>query len=381
MPQVDPQVQGNAQPARWGRLRPSENALAVLLTAGVFATLAIAAGVPLPAKSPPRNPQVVAFDPPSHDFGTAFQSVTIRRFFRLVNRTDEPMKLAALKTTCSCTLPSGDVVGTIIPPRRGFEIPVDFKTGARDGPSSSHITALLVTGGGLKYIAVAELRGIVSADFTVEPRTLDFGSVEPGEAVTREVVFTPKALKSFAVKDCRILAPHFQVAMKQPDPSGGKSCETILSVVFNAPVLAHRQTFSGRLLAATSSQRVPQFGLDLRACVCPDIDVEPNVLVIPPPPVVGDTLLRVRSSRPSQLTCITVDSADGKRDLYGAGAEVPHEQEFGLSHIFSVSNASVVKASSLTIHVVTFSGTDRTEARSVSVRITSLYPNESSTEK
>ena len=124
--------------------------------------------------------------------GTVFQGEIVHQEFHLQNRSDAEMRIVGARTTCGCTLFPETLIATLIRPHGSVVVPVEYHSGLGDGPISGDLE-ITVAGKGIDYIVRGSLRGEVVAEFTIEPQLLDFGSLRPGEEVTRTVLFRPKA--------------------------------------------------------------------------------------------------------------------------------------------------------------------------------------------
>jgi len=320
---------------------------------------------------------LVSFDPPSFNFGTVLQNEIVQHEFRLVNRSSNEMRIVSLQTSCSCTL-AAEASGTkVIPPHDAIVIPVEFHSGARDGSVSSSVTVRLEENGGHPHFAQAILQGNVNADFTIDPLGVDFGALKPGQEATQKIVLRPKALTSISITNLRSSGKEFQVALQQDRTSASADTMAEIFITFRAPKMNHRQPFSEILQVNTSSQRVPEFGLPLRGLVVPDVEIVPDVLVLPSDTSRGESRVTLRTEEPSRIVRVSSETSAGIKELPSVQDQTVHEDSgvppgWRFAHVCHILHSNLRGAQQINIAFEIRHGADRIEARSVSVQVKSL---------
>jgi hypothetical protein len=306
-----------------------------------------------PAHSSDHGP-VVAFNPPSFDYGTLFQQQTINHTFRLINRTTNEMHVVAIQTSCSCTLVSTSMLGTIVRPNDEVLFPVSFDTGSRSGPTDSRIDVALQAEG-IRYVAQARLYGAVVPDFDFDPKALAFGALNPAEKSTRTVAFRPEALAQFELVATQTWLGPFEVWVQKQ----------MVRVTFHAPESTHSETFCYSLRVATSSQRAPEVIIPLSGQVVPDVEVTPRLVVLSGNGAFQESRFTLRTTKPSRIN----------RVLINPNKVIPspiQSEDWALSHVFAVSNALLSGADRMDFELEVRNRAGQTEARSSSVQVKSL---------
>lgn len=163
--------------------------------------------------------QPINFDPAVYDFGNVLQVQVIRHEFRLFNGSDTAVRVIAMQTTCSCTVVAQDLIGKTIQAHSAVLVPVQFDTGTRDGPATAEVIVELKTEG-VNYKARAVLRAEVLSEFAIQPQSVDFGTLKPGEVATRTVVFRANQAKALKIMDARSAHKAFSVSMRWTPKTG-----------------------------------------------------------------------------------------------------------------------------------------------------------------
>jgi hypothetical protein len=318
--------------------------------------------------------QMVFFEPPTFHFGTILQQETVRHTFRLVNRGTGAVQILALRSTCNCTIIKEKLAGMNISPSGSLVIPVEFASGSQEGAISSAVEALLECEG-VRYHARARLHGNVNADFTFLPRMVDFGSLEVGEKATETIDFQPGALKGFLMKNPQPTRSEFTVSFAnatndEVQASAGKRPQ--LAVTFEAPVVNRSTVFSGAIEVETSSERMPMVRIPVRASVRPNVEVTPEVVVLPAAVASGESRFKIRTLQPSKIVRATILTPDGFKRLQPNIETTDLNQSWELTHIRHAQNASLADAERIDFELEVRSGIGRKEARTVSVQVQRL---------
>jgi hypothetical protein len=117
----------------------------------------------------------VGFDPPVLDLGRVPWETEHPVSAKLVNHSSEPIRIAALRSSCDCTgLTTSDYVNREIGPGQALAINAALRVGGALGQRNSEIQVL--TDKGTVYWLGIRYDGY--ATFTWQPGELDFGSVD-----------------------------------------------------------------------------------------------------------------------------------------------------------------------------------------------------------
>src|SRR5262249_8490082 len=144
--------------------------------------LATVAGLLLTAPAPAANWAEAMFDDLVRDFGTVARGQMLTHPYRLTNHTGQTVRIISVRVSCGCT--SATSLQGALPPARSTSAPAQMATRRFPGPKPVTI-----------YVQFdqplwAEARLSISAnardDISVTPDTLAFGSVQRGNAASRQ---------------------------------------------------------------------------------------------------------------------------------------------------------------------------------------------------
>jgi hypothetical protein len=319
---------------------------------------------------------IVVVDPPVFDFGTVFQAQTISHSFSLFNRSDLVVCVVGIKTTCSCTAVGDEVVGKIILPGKHLAIPVDYTVGDRKGPLSSFVSIFVIATNAIKdlYEVQAHMEGTALPEFTVEPDSVDFGSLKPGDQSSKIVTFRAGNAMNLKISDPVSNVQEFQVSMQQ-NKSNLSDVPPTAVITFQAPTNATRQeTISEVVQFKTSSERVPKASIYVVGRIVPDVEIIPNMIIVPSSGLSegGQVELTIRTGEPSHVLNLTRKYSNTSLDIQSSN-NLTTADAWNKIHHLRIPNALLVQALGVGVELEVHDGADRIEARSVFVPIKSLY--------
>jgi len=224
-----------------------------------------------------RGPVQVRFEPAVVEIGDARQGETISREVVVVNRTDQPIKIIGLHSTCHCTALPDDLLGLTIPQSGQREMPLVLKTGNAEGRTSGAATIYYRLGASTSVNAASVTIGAdVLPDYRIDPPIIDFGTITDNRPVSRGLSFLPAALRDVQATRASSSHPEFEVEI--PTPSADSSVGTIF-VRFVPPAEPTEMQFSGVIKVETTSPRAPVASILARARYESPVRATPSALV------------------------------------------------------------------------------------------------------
>jgi len=324
-----------------------------------------------------RNSKVV-FDPPQFDFGNRQQHELIDNVFHLLNRGENPAFVVGIHTTCSCTLIEENVLGKMIPPHGAISIPVSFDTGLKEGDAAASVTIYWQVGGmdsnSPVYESQASLQGKVFPEFVIEPRTVDFGELKPGEAVTNIVAFYPGNDKNFTISDIRTTSSDFKAALINGGDKSAKYKDSLaqLAITFYAPKVSQSETLNDIVHFTSTSKLVPSGEIPVRGTVMPDIEVIPEMIVLPSSGVLGLSDITIHTHYPSRISHIVVRGLMEPFDSGGGDAFHVDPETYNTAYHWRIPNTIIASAKAIDFELEVRNESGRVEARSASVLVKRL---------
>lgn len=316
------------------------------------------------------NPSpVVEVVPPIFEVGTVLQAQTVQGIFELVNRSSNELRIVGMRSGCGCVSLSTGLVGRVLRPQERCAIEVAYASGSGAGPFM-HFVEVLLDGGGTRYRAEGLLRGEVRPDYIYGPMAVDFGTLYPGQAAVRQVVFRPYALEQLELSLRRLPAEPFAVELVKQQLSN------VISISFRAPAERRSRTFSDTLWVETSSPRVPQVQIPVRARVVAEVEVVPSLLVLPGTPPAGESHFTVLTKDPARVRQVVLQSGQGLVTAAARPAGPEGLDAWAVRRRFWVSNVVLAAATQMVLELELQHGAGRPEARSVSVPVIRLRSDE-----
>lgn len=355
---------------RCKRLAALENLLGILLGGTIVAVLFLVSASFRPGRNHRNETQLVSFDPPFIELGPALQDETLTYHLHLVNRSSDAMRILGLRASCNCTFINKDLTNTTIPPHGSISVPVQYRTGSAIGPVASTLEALIGSKDS-RFYAQARLEGYIQPDFEFEPHSLNFGTLRPGEEATKTIRFAAGALKHLAISSPRSSQPEFTVTVRGSAAASAAQLPKMF-ITFKAPSNNCSQLLSGFVQADMSSKRVPHLVIPVSAQVIPELEITPDVIILPADAINQESRFTIRTVIPSRIVRVVAATDLGSHEIptFAGGTNVP--PAWGLSHVRRVSNAALAGAKQLNFELEVRKGTARVEARSVPVSIKSL---------
>lgn len=135
-----------------------------------------------PEAPAPIAPAFVGFDRQELDLGDRRWGKDVPFEVSFANYGKESVTIAEIRSSCDCAVVSHQYEGQLVPPHGVLTIAGTFDPGIAPGPVSGTITAVTAEG----RVSEVALRVNVTATFTLQPPTLDFGIVrEPATQTVR----------------------------------------------------------------------------------------------------------------------------------------------------------------------------------------------------
>lgn len=280
-----------------------------LLTAGVlilgFAAQAAAGGGP-----------DQMFKEMTHDFGAVPRSAKVEHVFVMHNPYDQPLHIAAVRTSCGCTMPRAEKDS--IPPHGQTGIIAEFNTRAFTGQHGA--TVIVVVDQPVYTEVRLNVRGYIRTDVVLDPSLVNFGTVDEGTAAERKFTLDYAGRADWKLLEIKSGLPGVSTSFKETSRAGGRCAyEVTVKLADNAPAgYLHDQ-----LTLVTNDNRAPQFGMIVEGRITPELAVSPSTLmlgIVQP----GQTVTRqlvTRAKRPFKVVGLSsTGAANAEVGTYTFGA-------------------------------------------------------------
>jgi Protein of unknown function (DUF1573) len=318
---------------------------------------------------------IVSIIPPAFNFGTVLQSQTIRHDFGLFNKGRQVLSVFAVGSDCACTVVRDGLLGKTVRPGGILKFPVEYSVGDKKGFVSGTVSLFLCATNATDHLyeVRAHMEGYVLPEFVVEPNSLDFGTLKPGEQSSKTVTFLPQNARNLAILAPVSAVEAFQVSLSRTNPTLSQPTWTA-TITFRAPPNATRREMLSEVVRfKTSSQRAPEACVYVVGRVSPDVEIIPDTIILPSLGLCPDAQmeLTIRTDQPSRVTRLTAQALTAPSITEGTNG-VPVPSGWNGIHCLRIPNTLLAQSDGVNVELQVRNGADRMGARSVFVPIKRL---------
>lgn len=167
----------------------------------VLTVLVLAAPAPLAQGVP-------AFERTTHDFGQIVAASQVATTFTFVNRGDRPLRIAAVRPSCGCTVPR--YTDSEVPPGSVGEVEVVFDATGRAGRVRQSVVVIAEVGADdlvtrdlvitADVVPASVAGGVVQGGVRFDSDVADLGRVRAGETVTHRFTMQRVGRRPLAIR-------------------------------------------------------------------------------------------------------------------------------------------------------------------------------------
>ena len=260
------------------------------------------------------------FNKLEHDFGTVARGADTVYKFEITNLYKQKMKITGVTSSCGCTSPTIEnaTVGT----HQKAYIVAKFNTRTFVGRHGATLTVSFAA----PYSARVQVRvhGNIRSDVVFSPGSVNFGSVDEGQAKAHMVKVTYQGRRDWKIVDVTNDNDYFEVELDEVERRSGKvAYDLLVRLKDNVPA----GYLKDELTVVTNDQRADnqRIPLYVEGRVTPEISVTPEILVL------GDMLtgeevskkIIVRGKKPFRILnvqceddCFTFETSDQAKTIH-----------------------------------------------------------------
>ena len=264
------------------------------------------------------------------NFGERREGEVLSHTFILVNQCREPITIVDLAKSCSCVVADLSSKSARLAQGETFDLPL--KISARPGEDAVS-GAVILTYRRDNSPTTEKLRlrttATVMQDFLVTPKELDFGCVDGLQSrVTRSVALVPNVDEDLVIKAVRSDSSFLTATLR---PETEEQAARTIDVRFDAAEFRTSQSVSGTVIVSTSSQRVPELVVNIKAEYQAAAESKPHSVVIGSDEH-GEVreAIRIRTAFPSRIMEMKSSDAVSKIQMQSRGTGVSNEHEIDL---------------------------------------------------
>lgn len=239
---------------------------AAAATHGVFA-----ASSPLSAVAQPWAKKM--FTKVEHDFGTVARGAKAEFVFEFENIYEETLRIAGVRSSCGCT--SVSLTKNTLNTFEKGGVVATFNTASFLGHRSATLTVTFDK----PFSAEVQLnvQGFIRSDVVFTPGSVDFGVVDVGRGVSKQVAIAYAGKPDWRILDVRSANSHLEVELNERSRGNGRVAYDM--VVFLKPDLAEG-FFQDQLLLVTNDSRNASVPLVVEGRVAAALSLSPASLYL-----------------------------------------------------------------------------------------------------
>lgn len=244
------------------------------------------------------------FTESSHDFGTVVRGAKVEYRFQFSNPYVETAHIASVSSSCGCTSPS--VTKSELKTHETSEIVAAFNT--RSTYQGNH-SATLTIQFDKPFAAIVQLNvwGDIRGDLSVQPESVDLGSIDQGQEVERKLTVTHSGSSDWKVLDVRSVNTNYEVEVKNGVHTGTQvSYDLLVHLKKDAPP----GYVKDQLILVTNDPRVTQFPIEVDGLVKAELSASPQSLsfgLVESGKAAKSQTIVVRGRRPFKITSVQCD--------------------------------------------------------------------------
>ena len=338
----------------------------------VGACIVVAGALLMPGFHSPKNAQagieVAVFDPPSFNFGTVLQLVTLNHDFKLLNRTTNEIRVIGTRSSCQCTV-IGNISEKTISPKGFLVVPVAFETGLNHGAGGAKLEVFLESRG-VRFHTQAIVKAYVEPEFEFDPRVLDFGTMKASQSITKTITIVPRKEGNLTLK--RPESTEMLKVLLRTNTPVSSSKVFDMQVTLCAPAVKCSQVINGEIHVETSSIRTPRISIPVSAVIRPELEIAPEIVVLPRGGTLGESRFTIRTLQPSRAVRALVTKSGMSKEAPAAVDTNSPEEPFATAHVCRIDNSLLWGAERIDFELVVRNGAGRQEARTVSIQVKRL---------
>jgi hypothetical protein len=242
------------------------------------------------------------FTTTSHDFGNVARGGKAQFKFSFKNIYEEPVHVASVRSSCSCTLPEASK--SDLKTWETSDIVANFNTNAFLGSHSATITVTFDK----PYLAEVQLQvnGNIRSDVVLQPGSVELGTVDVGQGAEKRVSITRTGRADWTISDVRSANTNFEVEVQEQQRTAANvTYDLTVRLKPTAPV----GYINDQLVLVTNDTEASQIPVDVEGRVVADVTATPMSLslgALAPGQSITKNIV-VRSKRPLKITGVACD--------------------------------------------------------------------------
>ncbi|MCA9131827.1 MAG: DUF1573 domain-containing protein [Planctomycetales bacterium] len=204
------------------------------------------------------------FEETTHDYGTVPRGAKAEYAFKLVNKFQENVHIASVRSSCGCTIPR--IEKAELKTYEEGAIVCEFNTRSFIGGKSAVVTVVFDR----PYYGEMQLmvKGNIRSDIVTEPGEIQFGEIDQGTEKATSVQITHAGNSQWRISDVRSANHHLGVTLEPTIAQGGRvEYQMRVRIRGTAPI----GEFSDQIVLVTNDQQYNLVTIPVRGSVLPPL--------------------------------------------------------------------------------------------------------------
>jgi hypothetical protein len=250
-----------------GKFFSGRCAVTALVRAAAVGTVLLLAVGPVSAQEWARK----MFKETQHNFGSVARGAKTEHHFQFKNIYLEDIHIAGIRASCGCTTPwvTKDTLKTY----ETSEIVAHFNTDRFSGQRGATLTVTIDR----PYPAEVQLRvdGYIRTDVVVDPGSVEFGSIDQGQAAKKRVSVTYAGRNDWKITDVTSSNPFIKAKVAETGRQNGQvAYQLTVSVAPEAPA----GYLQDQLILVTNDRNYTQVPVAIEGRVVPELTISPSLV-------------------------------------------------------------------------------------------------------
>lgn len=255
----------------------------------------------------------------SHDFGNVPRGAKTEFLFKLANKYEEDVHIAAVRSSCGCTIPRIDKQQSTLKTYQEGAIACEFNTRSFIGAKSAVVTVVFDK----PFYGEMQLmvKGNIRSDIVTEPGEIQFGDVEANAEQSTEVKITYAGTNQWEINDVRSANQHLGVKLQRIE-DGSRKIEYLMKVRLKGDAPAG--AFNDQIVLVTNDTNYNLVTIPVRGNIVPPLVMPVSVELgtVRPGDAVQQRMI-VKGKVPFEITKIecgdsrfTFDTPEGSKSAH-----------------------------------------------------------------
>jgi Protein of unknown function (DUF1573) len=208
-----------------------------------------------------------------HDFGSVAKGAEVKHVITITNPWNETVTFSGLSSSCSCISPQMNTFELKSKQTAQLTLNLDTLHFSKKRQATVHVSAT-IDGQSYQQVRIP-IEAYIRGDVVIEPGSVQFGLLAPGEAAERRVRIRYAGRSDWTIRSVRNGHPHLATSFTEVSRIGiNVEYELLVKLAGTAPL----GPLHGQVVLETDDQKNPTIPVLVDGSIEPDLQVTPGVV-------------------------------------------------------------------------------------------------------